>query len=91
MSLCILQNATEILTDTSRTFISFPLKVLFSGAYATKNGDSYILVGIILHVIQNSKKMCYYANNARKTASDIHIPAHVTEELMNGYKSILQK
>ena len=45
--LCLLQNSTPLLCEQSRTALNNPLRILYSGTYAPKDGVNYLLKGVI--------------------------------------------
>lgn len=47
LKLCYLQNSTPIIEKPFKTKLSTPLKVLYSGTYAPKDGVKYLIEGVI--------------------------------------------
>lgn len=53
MPLCILPNSTPILSKTSKQELSNPIKILYSGTYAPKDGIKYLIEGFMLALKSN--------------------------------------
>ena len=53
MPLCILPNSTPILSETVKNELSQPIKILYSGTYAPKDGVKYLIEGFMLALNNN--------------------------------------
>lgn len=53
MPLCILPNSTPILSETAKSELSNPIKILYSGTYAPKDGIKYLIEGFMLALNSN--------------------------------------
>ncbi|RPD94357.1 glycosyltransferase [Aureibaculum marinum] len=55
-----------------------------------QDGDSYVLSGAILELINNKNKALTYGENARKKALLRHNPDRIVKELINIYENIIK-
>ena len=46
MPLCLLPNSTPVLCEVEKTMIGSPVRILYSGTYALKDGISFLLEGV---------------------------------------------